>query len=175
MERLFVLAGKARSGKDTTADYMEKYYKNKKIIRLMYGSGVKIYATLLSDWDGREESKPRELLQKIAVESREVNPNYTIKRMFEDINILKDYCDVIIITDARMPEEVLMPKQKFKEAVTIKIERPNFESPLSASQQKSLTEIALDNFNDYDYIVSNDGTLEDLDKRIINLLESEGL
>lgn len=175
MERLYVLAGKARSGKDTTADFMEKYYKNKKIIRLMYGAGVKIYASLLSDWDGSEEDKPRELLQKIAVESREVNPDYTIKRMEEDINILKDYCDIIIITDARMPEEVLMPKEKFKEAITIKLERPNFDSPLSLSQQKSLTEVALDNFDNYDYVVSNDGTLEDLDRKIINLIESEGL
>ena len=175
MERLYVLAGKARSGKDTTADFMEKYYKDKKIIRLMYGAGVKIYATLLSSWNGSEEDKPRELLQRIAVDSRKVNPDYTIKRMEEDINILKDYCDIIIITDARMPDEVIMPKEKFKEAVTIKIERPNFESPLSLSQQKSLTEVALDNFNNYDYIISNDGTLEDLDKKIINLIESEGL
>ena len=68
-----------------------------------------------------------------------------------------------------------MPKEKFKEAVTIKLERPNFESPLSLSQQKSLTEVALDDFNDYDYVISNDGTLEDLDKKIINLIESEGL
>ena len=120
MERLYVLAGKARSGKDTTADFMEKYYKDKKIIRLMYGAGVKIYATLLSSWNGSEEDKPRELLQRIAVDSRKVNPDYTIKRMEEDINILKDYCDIIIITDARMPDEVLMPKEKFKEAVTIK-------------------------------------------------------
>ena len=45
MEKLFVLAGKARSGKDTTADFMEKYYNDKKIIRLMYGAGVKVYAT----------------------------------------------------------------------------------------------------------------------------------
>ena len=175
MEKLFVLAGKARSGKDTTADFMEKYYNDKKIIRLMYGAGVKVYATLLSSWDGSEEDKPRELLQKIAVESREVNPDYTIKRMEEDINILRDYCDIIIITDARMPDEVLMPKEKFKEAVTIKLERPNFESPLSLSQQKSLTEVALDDFNNYDYIISNDGTLEDLDRKIINLIESEGL
>ena len=175
MERLFVLAGKARSGKDTTADYMEKHYKNKKIIRLMYGAWVKEYARMLSSWNGSEEDKPRELLQKIAIESREVNPNYTIKRMEEDINILKDYADILIITDARMPEEVLMPKEKFNETVTIKLERPNFGSPLSASQQKSLTEVALDNFDSYDYVLINDGSLDDLERKIINLIESEGL
>ena len=171
MEKLFILAGKARSGKDTTADIIEKYYKDKKIIRRMYGRWLKDYAMMLSDWSGNDEDKPRSLLQELGVKSREINPNYTIRRMEEDINILKDYFDIIIITDARMINEITMPKEKFKETVTIKIERPNYESNLSKKEKANITETALDNYNDYDYKVINDGSLEDLETKIKNILK----
>ena len=102
MEKLFVLAGKARSGKDTTALIIEEYYNDKKVIKRMYGKWLKDYAMMISDWSGSDEDKPRALLQELGVKSREINPGYTIRRMEEDINILKDYFDVIIITDTRM-------------------------------------------------------------------------
>ena len=173
MEKLFVLAGKARSGKDSAADIIEGYYNDKKIIKLMYGCPIKHYAKILSNWDGSEETKPRTLLQEIGVESRKINPGYTTRRMEEDINILKKYFDIIIITDTRMKDEIIMPKQKFKETVTIKLVRDNFESELSKNEQKNITETALDNYNDYDYIVHNSGTLEDLKQKIIKIIESE--
>lgn len=173
MEKLYVLAGKARSGKDSVADFIEKYYDGRKIVRLMYGGWVKNYAVMLSDWDGQEEDKPRELLQEIAVKSRKINPDYTVRRMEEDINILKDYFDIIIITDTRMTNEILMPKEKFKETVIIKVIRDNFESSLSKKQQANITETALDNYNDYNYIIKNDGTLEDLEDKVVELIESE--
>lgn len=174
MEKLYVLAGKARSGKDTTADFIEKYFKERRVIRLMYGAWVKHYAAMISDWDGSEETKPRELLQEIGVKSREVNPGYTIRRMEEDINILKDYFDIIIITDTRMPNEIMMPKEKFKEAITIKVVRDNFESSLTEEEKNNITETALDDYNDYDYVIKNDGSLEELEEKVIKILESEG-
>lgn len=170
MEKLYVLAGKARSGKDSTYEFIKEYYQDKKVINLMYGAWIKNYATMLSNWQGNEEDKPRELLQKIAVDSRNINPGYTIKRMEEDINILKNHVDIIVITDARMPEEVMMPKEKFKETITIKLARTNFETTLTEKQQNNITETALDNFNDYDYVLENDGTLEDLKEKVFNLL-----
>jgi len=171
MEKLFVLAGKARSGKDTTADIIEKYYKDKKIVRLMYAAPVKNYAKIISNWDGSEKDKPRDLLQEIAVNSRKINPGYTIRRMEEDINILKEYFDIIIITDTRMLDEITMPKEKFKETITIKLERKNIK--LSEKQKNNITETALDNYNDYNYIVLNNGSLEELENKIIDIIESE--
>ncbi len=171
MEKLFVLAGKARSGKDTTADIIEEYYKNKKVIRRMYGAWLKEYAMLISNWSGSDEDKPRSLLQQLGVKSREINPGYTIKRMEEDINILKDYFDIIIITDTRMENEITMPKEKFKECITIKLERPNYQSELSTKEKNNITETALDNYHNYDYILINDGSIDDLKTKITNILE----
>lgn len=170
MEKLFVLAGKARSGKDTTADIIENYYKDKKVIRRMYGRWLKDYAMMISDWSGSDEDKPRSLLQELAVKSREINPGYTIRRMEEDINILKDYFDIIIITDTRMKNEIVMPK-KFKEAITIKVERPNYESALTDREKANITETALDSYSDYDYKIINDGTVTELEVKVTKLLK----
>lgn len=177
MEKLYVLAGKARQGKDTVAEIMEDFYKKqgKKVIRLAYGTSPKQYGKILSNWDGKDETKPRTLLQEIAIESRKVNPGYIVKRMEEDINILSNYFDIIIITDSRMPEELAMPKEKFKESVFIKVTRPNFISPLKPSEKTSIIETSLDNYEDYDYIIENEGTLEELRIKVEKLIKGETL
>ena len=173
MEKLYVLAGKARSGKDTTSEILDEIYtsKGKKVIKLSYGYYPQYYGSLICEWDGKEETKPRTELQNIALESRKINPGFIVRRMEEDINILQKYADIIIITDSRMPEEVNMPKAKFKETITIKVERPNYESPLTKVQKTSLIETALDNYHAYDYTIQNEGSLDDLKNKINNIIE----
>ena len=91
--------------------------------------------------------------------------------MIEDIKVLSYYFDVITISDARLEEELLMPKDNFDNVKLIKIERPNFENGLTSDQKKSITEIGLDNFNDYDYVINNDSDLENLEKVVNRMLE----
>ena len=170
MKKLFLLTGKARNGKDTVADMIEGYYKNKKVVKLSYGAFPKNYVKLLTDWDGSDNSKPRDFLTEVSMRAREINPNYMVRRMQEDINVLKNYVDVIIITDARMLQEVEMPKN-FKETVTVRVERPNFDSPLTDNQQKHVLETTLDDYDDYDYVIINDGTLEQLRVKVEAILK----
>ena len=66
--KLFVLSGKARSGKDTAYELIKEYYKDKKTIDVSFGHYIKDYVKRVSDWDGREETKPRELLQNLGIE-----------------------------------------------------------------------------------------------------------
>ena len=137
----------------------------------MYGRWLKDYAMILSNWSGSDEDKPRTLLQEIGIKSRKINPEYTIRRMREDINILKEYFDIIIITDARMPEEITMPKESFKETITVKIERPNYENALTKKEKNNITETALDKYNDYDYVIKNENTIESLEEKINKILK----
>ena len=90
--------------------------------------------------------------------------------MIQDIEIYSYYFDVIIISDARLVEELDYPKNKFKNVNLINIVRPNYDNGLTDEQKKSLTESALDSYDDYDYRLINDGTLEDLKYKIINML-----
>ena len=67
MSKVILIAGKARAGKDTTALLLKEIYteKGKKTINLAYGNYIKEYAKNISDWDGRDETKPRSFTTKI--------------------------------------------------------------------------------------------------------------
>lgn len=65
---IFVLSGKAKSGKNLIADKIENYYKNKRCIQISYAFYLKNYVKNIYDWNGSEEDKPRELLQKIGID-----------------------------------------------------------------------------------------------------------
>lgn len=173
--KIFVICGKARHGKDTTALIIDKYFEknNKKVINLQYSSYLKEYAKRITGWDGSEETKPRELLQYLGTEyiRKEIDNLFFVKRMIGDLKVYSKYFDVATISDARMVEEIDELKKEFSNVYAIKVVRPNFDNGLSAEQQKHATEIALDNYDKIDHVLLNDGTLEDLEKKIEDLME----
>ena len=173
--KIFVICGKARHGKDTTALIIDKYFEknNKKVINLQYSSYLKEYAKRITGWDGSEETKPRELLQYLGTEyiRKEIDNLFFVKRMIGDLKVYSKYFDVATISDARMVEEIDELKKEFPNVCAIKVVRPNFDNGLSAEQQKHATEIALDNYDKIDHVLLNDGTLEDLEKKIEDLME----
>ena len=55
--------------------------------------------------------------------------------------------------------------------ISLYVERPNYISELSSENKKHTTETSLDNYDEYDYKIINDGTLEDLRDKVNNLLD----
>lgn len=172
--KIYIFSGKARAGKDTSAEIIKNHYEqnNKKVIILQYAFYLKEYAKKISGWDGSDENKPRQLLIDLGTGliRKKISYNFFVDRMIQDIEIYSYYFDVIIISDARLVEELDYPKTKFKNVNLINIVRPNYDNGLTDEQKKSLTESALDSYDDYDYRLINDGTLEDLKYKIINML-----
>ena len=173
--RIFIISGKARCGKDTTAKYIDEYFinKDKKVINLQYSFYLKEYAKRITGWDGSDETKPRELLQYLGTDyiRKEIDNLFFVKRMIEDIKVYSKYFDIITISDARFVEEIDELKKVFNDVYAIKVVRPNFDNGLSEKEQKHATEIALDNYDKIDQVLLNDGTLEDLKNKIIDLME----
>lgn len=169
---IFVIYGKARSGKNTVADDIKEYYnrKNEKAIDLMYAESIKNYAKKILNWDGKEETKPREFLQQVGTEiiRNKIDNNFFINRMLQDIEVYSYFYDVIIITDARLKEEIEVPYNKYERVIRIKIEGNN--SDLTEKQKQHITETALDNYNEYDYKIINNGTLEELKNKVNSIL-----
>ena len=89
--KIFLIAGKAESGKDTTASFIMDNYekKNKKCLRLAYASYIKMYVKNISDWDGSEETKPRELLQTLGTDiiRKNIDDNFFVNRICDDIRV----------------------------------------------------------------------------------------
>ena len=91
-----------------------------------------------------------------------------IERQLDDIEIYSYFYDAIIVPDIRLPREIDSVREKFDNVVVIKVERINFETSLDSKEQAHVTEVAMDNYNDVDYIVTND-TLDKLEKDIYDI------
>ncbi len=173
--KTFIICGKARHGKDTVAEIIRNYYENhdKKTLNLQYSSYIKEYAKKISNWDGSEETKPRELLQQLGTDviRKRIDSLFFVKRICSDIQVYSYFFDVITISDARAKVEVDIPKEQFDKIIAIHVERPNFDNGLTEEQKRHFTEVDLDDYDKYDYKLVNDGTLEDLKEKVHNLLE----
>ena len=172
--RIYVIAGKARHGKDTIALYIKEFYEKEglKVINLAYGSYIKEYAKKISNWDGNEETKPRKLLQELGTDiiRNKIDKDLFVRRLCEDIRVYDYYFDVATISDARFPNEMEWPKKNFDNVINIRIIRDGYDSVLSEKEQKHLTEVALDEYNSYDYVIHNDGTLDDLKEKVSDVV-----
>ena len=153
-------------------DYLST--KNLKSIKIAYASYLKMYAKNILNWDGNENNKPREFLQQLGVEliKNNIDSKMLINRIIEDIKVYSYFFDIAIITDARLDKEIISLKKAFRDVISINIERPNLVSELTGTEQAHVTETGLDNFNDYDYVIINDGSLEDLEKKVIEIGET---
>lgn len=166
--KIFILSGKAKSGKNLMADIIEKYYSDKKCIQLSYAYYLKQYVKKITNWDGSEENKPRDLLQSLGIDLlKKIDQNLLIRRVIEDIKVYSYFYDVIIVTDARLIEEIEEPKKIFN-CITIRINKDS--NNLTEEQRKHITETNLDDYQNFDYVVENKD-IEDLKKQIINILK----
>ena len=172
---IFIVSGKANSGKDTTCDLINNYIKikNMKPINLQFSSYIKMYAKKISNWDGSEDTKPRTLLQTLGTDiiRDKIDNNFLIDRIIGDIKVYSYYFDVITISDARLPEEIDSVYNAFKNVYRIRLERPGFINNLDKKENNHRTEIALDNYSNYDYVVVNDSTIEELNIKIKNIID----
>jgi hypothetical protein len=117
---------------------------------------------ILGDWDvNTQEGKKqkiewlgitvRELLQKLGTCVRQgIDNEFWIKSLYANCADL----DNIIIADVRFPEEVKSIKDRG--GVVLRLIRDG------AGAGNHISETALDDYKDWDYVIENNGTLEDL-------------
>ena len=167
---IYVLSGKAGSGKSFVATRMKNFLSSRglKCIDIAYASYLKNYIKNITGWDGNEDTKPREFLQQLGVEliKNRINSTMLIDRVVDDILVYSYFFDVIIISDARFVEEIETIRNKFSNVVVIKvIGSPN---NLSDSERAHVTETALDNYNNYNFVINNYG--DNLDRDFMEVL-----
>lgn len=175
--KIYLICGKARNGKDTIAGFLKEFYENdgNKVIYSRAGKYIRFYAMEMTGWNGSEEDKPRKLLQELGtdvIRNKLNKAEMFIERQLDDIEIYSYFYDVIIVPDIRLPREIDSVREKFDNVVVINVNRINFESSLTDIQQKHVTETAMDNYSNYDYVIIND-TLEKLKDDIYKLYEEE--
>lgn len=173
--KIFLIAGKASSGKNTVAEIIKDYYKEKDKTSVItsYSKYIKLFAMELLDWDGLEENKPRTFLQDLGsiVRNNIHNEYFFTNRMIDDIKIYSNYVDNVIVSDIRLPLELSEIKNKYDFVYRIKVNR-NKENDLNDSQKNHPTETSIDKMNEFDYLIDNDSSLENLKRVVYSILDT---
>lgn len=170
--RIFLVAGKAGSGKNEVAKLIKEYYiyKLQDCAITHYSKYIKNFALELTDWDGTEANKPRDFMQLAGDKIRAIDPNYFTSNMVRDIEVYKQFVNNLVISDVRMPEEIETIKENFDEVYAIYVVNQFGSSKLTIEQQSHITETALEGYNEFDYTLAND-TLNALKEKVFKYLE----
>lgn len=154
MKKIFIQNSVGGSGKDTWAEFVGKYIPTYKysIIDL-----PKEAAKVLG-WNGSKDEKDRRFLSDIMDLSTEYNDS-----PFRDVlSVVTDFKnnlieDEVLFIDMRDPKDITRAVRDFG-AKTILIRNPNVNKIKSNHADANV-----ENYK-YDYIIENDGTLNQLDK-----------
>ena len=172
--RLFLVAGKAGSGKSEVAKIIKEYYEKKqeKTVITEYSKYLKIFAKEMLDWDGNPDNKPRQFLQEMGLFIREnlKQKDLLINRMKTDMTVYEHFFKNVIISDVRYPEEIISMKEKYPQAISISVVNETEDSPLTIKQASHKTEHALDNYDGFDYVIHNE-FLQNLKNDVYEILE----
>lgn len=157
---IYVIGGKAGSGKSILGKYLKKELElmNHKVIIMQITAPLYFYAKTYFSWNGDMNNKPRCLLQNLGIDiirNKLNKPHFLLKRLYEDIEILSNYFDTFIITDARLIDEFTSIQKKYQNVTTIKVIRNNYDNNLSEKEKQHITETEIMDYNKFDYIIEN--------------------
>ena len=159
------MSGKSRSGKNTAAEVILGKYDG---ITLAFADDIKTIAYDYFGWHGEKDEFGRKLLQDIGTSGRNYNEDIWVNRV---IRLLKWWASgtadhqLAVVTDIRYPNEIQRIKHEFPNVVTIRITRDSVE------KLKHPSETALDQWTDWDYLVENNGSLEEFQKKILEIMK----
>ena len=175
--KIFLLAGKAGCGKDLLGRYMKTKYdfKGDSTCILHITTPLYEYAKNYFSWSGDMREKPREFLQEMGIEvirNTLHKDTFLVDRLCEDIDILKHYFDVFIITNGRLVSEFNVLKESFPDIKIIYVIRENYDNQLTEKERNHITETDMENYTDYDYVIKNTNK-EELFKEADKIISEE--
>lgn len=177
--KIFVIGGCAQSGKSTFGNLLKEELKDYgyKPCVMQITNPLYSYAMNYFNYDPNRDPKPREFLQKMGIEiikEKLGKRDFLLNRLYEDIEILSNFFDVFIITDARLINEFLSIKAKYEDVVSIKLVRNNYDNKLTVEEKEHITEKEISMYNDFDYIIENKG-LESLKEEALEIVHNTEL
>ena len=173
--KIILVSGKAQNGKDTTAGILKDKLNQDghSVLVTHYGDLVKFVCREYFDWDGVKDEAGRGTLQYVGTDViRKQNPTFWVDFVATMLNYFRDNWDYVIIPDCRFPDEVTTMAEHGFDTIHLRVSRENFVSPLTLEQQSHPSETALDGTK-ADYYISNNGTIDDLDKKITTWIKEK--
>lgn len=171
--KVILISGKAQHGKDTSAVMIRRGLEDEgyKVVVAHYADLLKYICRTFFGWDGEKDEYGRQLLQYVGTDViRERAPSYWVDFLSDFFSIFSDEWDYAIIPDTRFPNEISGMREAGFETIHIRVRRDHFESSLTEEQQRHPSETALDAVEP-DFWLINDGSIEDLERRITHWLK----
>ena len=153
-KQVIIINGTGGSGKDTFVEFCSEFAK---VMNISSVDKVKEAARILVGWNGEKDEKSRKLLVDLKQLSIEYNdaPAKYIKQKYEEFNN-GDYSYLFV--HIREIDEIKKIKQLLN-AKTLLIKNPNVPLITSNNSDGNVYKY------NYDFVVENDGTLEDLKQK----------
>ena len=155
LKKIIAISGKARSGKDTFAKYLEEIFKDEgySVLITHYADLLKYVCKEFLNWNGEKDEEGRKLLQYVGTDViRAKNPDYWVNFIIDILDFFPDKWDYVIIPDVRFPNELSQLKKRGYDVYHIHVDRhlpiKNYATYLHSS------ETAMDN-EPYDCEVMN--------------------
>lgn len=174
---LIALTGKLESGKSTLAKEIKKHHDEHAVCTLAFAKALKDmcldyfnfkWADLYTI-DGKKTIHPfwgitaREFMQRLGQGLRDaICPDVWVKLLQSQIMIKKDIYDIIIVDDARMPNELEMIHNLG--GIVVRVTRPNHDAVSNGITNHPSEQDLPDELIDYDIV--NDGTPDELYERL---------
>ena len=153
-KQVIIINGTGGSGKDTFVKFCSEFTD---VTNISSVDKVKEAAKILVGWNGEKDDKSRKLLvdlKKLSIEYNDAQFNY-IKEKYEEFIHSKSKYLFIHIREIDEIEKI----KKYLNAKTLLITNPNVELITSNTSDGNVYKY------NYDYIIKNDGTLEDLEQK----------
>ena len=163
-KKIIVISGKQFSGKDTLAKFLLEFLPDYK--RIGIGDAIKIEYGKKHNLSFEEIEKDKHLYRADLIElgnwGRSIDPDFWLKRII-------DLDENIIVPDIRVPHELELFKKHGAIAIRVEAPRDNRALRGTLAKENDPTETLLDNVSSWDYIIKNDGSLEDLRQKALEL------
>lgn len=163
-DKIIILSGKQYSGKDTVAKILLENLTNFKRIGL--GDAIKIEYSEKTGIPFEEIEKNKHLYRQDLInlgnQRRSEDKDYWIKKVIQ-------MAGHIVVPDVRVKRELEFFKNA--NAYTIRVEASRETRSLRGELvgETDVTEVDLDNIKDWDYVISNNSTYENLQAESIEL------
>lgn len=174
---IIALKGKAGHGKDTVANIIKELdssfkskafaAKLKLIAHHLTSIPLEKFETNKDEHIQSMDMSIREFLQKLGTTIRTVKDDIFIKALLSEMIIGENY----VITDVRFKSELEIIKHlrilNLDKVIILKVVRPEYIHSSIVNETKShSSEIELDDDTSEDFVITNDGTLEDLKTKV---------
>lgn len=163
-QKIVVISGKQYSGKDTLANTLKKELPEFKLAPIADAIKIEFSQEKNLTFNEVERNKPlyRADLITYGNKRRQEDPDYWIKKVLK-------YDDNILISDVRLQREIATFDQIGAVKIRIEADRDERAKRGKLVKEDDNTETDLDNYENWDYVIKNNGTIKDLEKQALEI------